>query len=97
MERQEMIDFLKARGLFERGMNQLVGWELMTMVEEAMDMGLPTAEEINEMDEPAEEPKEEPVVEVCEKCEKESCECEAEKPKAKAKPKAKPKAKKAKK
>ena len=93
MEKQEMIDFLKARGLFERGMNQLVGWELMAMVEEAMDMGVPTAEEIKELDEPAEEP----AVEVCEKCEKETCECKADKPKAKAKPKAKPKAKKAKK
>ena len=31
MERQEMIDFLKARGMFERGMNQLVNWQLMEL------------------------------------------------------------------
>ena len=56
MEKQEMIEFLKARGMFERGMNQLVGWQLMELVEQAMDMGVPTLEETTELfEEPAEE------------------------------------------
>jgi len=50
MEKQEMIDFLKARGLFERGMNQLVEWQLSEMVENAEDMGVPTLEEVEEME-----------------------------------------------
>ena len=50
MEKQEMIDFLKARGLFERGMNQLVTWQLPEMVENAEDMGVPTLEEVEEME-----------------------------------------------
>ena len=45
-----MIDFLKARGLFEAKMNQLVGWQLSEMVENAEDMGVPTLEEIEEME-----------------------------------------------
>ena len=62
MEKQEMIEFLKARGMFERGMNQLVGWQLMELVEQAMDMGVPTLEETTELlEEPAEEkPKAKP-------------------------------------
>ena len=44
MSIQEMVDYLKSRGLFERGMNQLVGWELAGLVEEAMAAGLPTLE-----------------------------------------------------
>jgi hypothetical protein len=51
MEKQEMIDFLKARGLFERGMKQLVGWELAELVEEAMEAGVPTKEEEEEIEE----------------------------------------------
>ena len=50
MEKEEMIDFLKARGLFEAKMNQLVGWQLSEMVENAEDMGVPTLEEIEEME-----------------------------------------------
>ena len=81
MEKQEMLDFLKARGLLEPKMGQLVNWQLMAMVEEAIEMGLPSEEEIKEMEE-VEEPKEEP---------------KKEKPKAKpkAKPKTKKKDKKA--
>ena len=85
MERQEMIDFLKARGMFERGMNQLVNWQLMELVEPAMDAGVPTLEEIKELED-MEKPKEEP------KEEKPKA-----KPKATPKAKAKPKAKKEKK
>lgn len=50
MEKQEMIDFLKARGLFEPKMNQLVGWQLSELVESAEDMGVPTLEEVEEME-----------------------------------------------
>jgi len=50
MEKQEMIDFLKARGLFEAKMNQLVGWQLSEIVENAEDMGVPTLEEVEEME-----------------------------------------------
>ena len=50
MEKQEMIDFLKARGLFEAKMNQLVTWQLSEMVENAEDMGVPTLEEVEEME-----------------------------------------------
>ncbi len=78
-----MLDFLKARGLFERGMNQLVGWELAELVEEAMEAGVPTKEEEAEIEELTKpkakaKPKAKP------------------KKESKAKPKAKPKAKKAK-
>lgn len=59
MEKQEMLDFLKARGLLEPKMGQLVNWQLMAMVEEAIEMGLPSEEEIKEMEEPKEEPKKE--------------------------------------
>ena len=45
-----MIDFLKARGLFEKGMNQLVNWQLAELVENAEDMGVPTLEEVEEME-----------------------------------------------
>lgn len=50
MDKKEMMDFLKARGLFERGMQQLVEWQLMEMVENAEDMGVPTLEEVEEME-----------------------------------------------
>ena len=88
MERQDMMDYLKARGIFERAMNQLVNWELAELVEKAMDAGVPTLDESKEIEELTEAPKEQPKEELKE-----------EKPKAKpkSKPKAKPKAKKAKK
>jgi hypothetical protein len=88
MEKQEMIDFLKSRDLFERGMNQLVQWELMEKVEMAMEMGLPSKEEIKEMTEPKKVVKEE--------LKKEKPQL-VEELKPTLKPKAKPKAKKAKK
>ena len=50
MDKKEMMDFLKARGLFERGMQQLVEWQLMEMVEDAENMGVPTLEEVEEME-----------------------------------------------
>ena len=51
MEKQEMIDFLKARGMLEKGMTQLVGWELAEIVEKAMEDGVPTLEETEEIEE----------------------------------------------
>ena len=45
-----MMDFLKDRGLFETKMGQLVDWQLMEMVENAEDMGVPTLEEVEEME-----------------------------------------------
>ena len=62
MDKTEMKDYLKARGMFERKMNTLVQWELMEIVEKAMDAGVPTLEEIEElekMEKPKAKPKEE--------------------------------------
>ena len=80
MEKQEMIDFLQARGMGFPKMKQLVNWQLAELVEKAMDDGVPTLEEAEEIEELTKAPKEEPKA----------------KPKAKPKatPKAKPKAKK---
>ena len=61
MEKQEMMGYLKARGMFERGMNQLVNWELAELVEKAMDAGVPTLDELKEL-ENMDKPKAKPIL-----------------------------------
>ena len=83
MDKEEMKAVLEARGLWESSYDYLVRWQLAEKVEVAMDAGVPTLDEVKEleeMDKPKEKPKEKPKA----------------KPKAKpkSKPKAKPKAKK---
>ena len=82
MDKEEMKTFLEARGLWESKYEYLVGWQLAEIVEDAEDMGVPTLEEVKEMEE-----EENEEIEVHKAIE------EKKKAKSKAKPKAKPKAK----
>ena len=44
-----MIAWLKARGMLEKGDTQLVNWQLAEKIDMAMDMGVPTLDEVEEM------------------------------------------------
>ena len=50
MDKQEMIAWLKARGILEKGDTQLVNWQLAEKIDMAMDMGVPTLDEVEEME-----------------------------------------------
>ncbi len=50
MDKQEMIAWLKARGMLEKGDTQLVNWQLEEKIEMALDMGIPTLDEVEEME-----------------------------------------------